>query len=156
MQSHLIYRDDNGVWKNEDAGTILVNLSSMMLSRLRFQNPKEAALIDKGFELFALHRILSSRGEKVYHHLIDDLLPKAQQVVMAAQNPVLLQNTFDQIQEMLARECAVLENYGADLWEPEKKPGHRFVAAMEEVGIPGELLSEMCQFYHYANLWDRL
>jgi hypothetical protein len=152
MQSRLIYRDDMGAWRNADTGSILM----MPPIWLRAQNPEEAVLIAKGLELFALHRILSSRGEKVYHHLIDDLLPKAQQVVMAAQNPVLLQNTFDQIQEMLARERAVLEDYGADLSDPERVPAPGFVAAMEEMGIPEEILPEMCQFYHYANLWDRL
>ena len=156
MQSHLIYRDDNGVWKNEEAGTILANLSSMMLSRLRFQNPKEAALIDKGFELFALHRILSSRGEKEYHQLIDELLPKAQQVILAFEDPDLLQDTFEQIDKKLTQERTLLETQGADLSNPESKPTTKFVKAMTELGIQTELLPDMCKFYHYANMWGQL
>ena len=156
MQSHLIFRDDNGVWKNDDAGTILVNLSSMMLSRLRFQNPKEAALIDKGFELFALHRILSSRGEKEYHQLIDELLPKAQQVIMAFQDPELLQTTFEKIDSKLMQERTALESYGADLSSPENKPTSGFVSKMAGLGIQSEMLPEMCKFYHYANMWGQL
>ena len=37
MQSHLIYRDNNGVWKNEDDDTILANLSPMMMKQMQFQ-----------------------------------------------------------------------------------------------------------------------
>jgi len=156
MQSHLIYRDSNGVWKNEDDDTILANLSPMMMKQMQFRNPREAALFSSGFELFALHRILNSRGEAEYHKLVDALLPKAQNVIMQFKDPDLLQATFEQIDGKLTKECELLESYGADLANPEEKPSTGFVNKMAALKIQAELLPEICKFYCYAKMWDQI
>lgn len=155
MQSHLIYRDDNGVWKNEDDDTILVNLSPMMINQLKFRNPRVAALLTGGFELFALHLLLTARGEAEYHKLIDALLPKAQDVIMQFKDPELLQTTFEWVDGKLTKECELLEGYGADLADPDGKPTAGFVKKMADLRIQAEMLPELCKFYCCAKMWDQ-
>ena len=155
MQSHLIYRDNNGVWKNEDNNdAILLNLSPMMIEELQFTNPAEAALITSGFELFAFHRILNARGEAEYHKLLEDLLPKAKTEI--AHNGTALLPIFRQVSSILNQQCTLLESYGADLNDPTSKPAAKLVDKMAEFGIQADVVPEICQFYCYAKKWNTI
>ena len=133
-------------------GQILLNLSPMMIEELQFTNPAEAALITNGFELFALHRMLTARGENAYHQLVNNLLPKAKTEIQ--NNGTALLPVFRAITGMLNQQCTVLEGYGADLADPDSKPAAKLVDKMAALGIQAELVPELCKFYCYAKKWN--
>lgn len=157
MQSHMIFKDDHDIWRLDDRNTtIIANLSAPMLGRLRNRNPKEYKLIDKGFELFALHRLLKAREEQEYRVMINNLLAEAQQIISDYNDPELLDATFESVDKKLAEECARIEELGGNLADPEITQTARFEREMDALGIPEDLLPELCMFYHMARKWDEV
>lgn len=154
MQSHLIYKDSNEVWRNDDDGSIILNLSGQNLSRLRFQKPKEANLIEKGFGLYALHRVIKSKGDEDYLALVDNLLPKAQKTIEAFVDADLLTASFEQVDGQLTKECALVERLGGDISTMNAQQVSKFTREMEALGIQADMLEDLCNFYCSAKKWN--
>lgn len=160
MQAHLLYCNEDGIWKyTDESGNdySVANMSDSALARLSTREPVSAAIVGAGFNLYYIYKKFMAlfEGNSAVGD-IDEAVKQAKQVFAEDADPDTLDESVDLTNKMLKEEVATLEGYGAVLGSPTRQKRSFFVK-MADLDIDDEeLASDICSFYSRAQLWKKV